>query len=53
MGFALSRKLALLIQPDMRFVFLGSGFCLRLLSGSTSRWITPLPLANSFRHQDL
>ena len=29
MGFALSRKLALMIQPDMRFVFLRSAFCLR------------------------
>ena len=52
MGFALSRKLALAIQPDMRFVFLGSAFCLRLPSDPTSRW-TPLPLANSFHHQDL
>lgn len=40
-GFALSRKLARVMQPDIRFVFLGSGFCLRLLSGSTSRWIYP------------
>ena len=52
-GFALSRKLAPVAQPDMRFVFLGSGLCLRLLSGSTSRWIVPLPSASSFRHQDL
>jgi hypothetical protein len=41
MGFALSRRLARVIQPVIRFVFLGSGFCLRLLSGSTSRWIYP------------
>lgn len=52
MGFALSRKLTRMIQPDMRFVFLGSAFCLRLPSDPTSRW-TPLPLANSFHHQDL
>ena len=52
MGFALSRKLARMIQPDMRFVFLRSAFCLRLPSDPTSRW-TPLPLANSFHHQDL
>ena len=52
MGFALSCKLARVIQPDMRFVFLGSAFCLRLPSDPTSRW-TPLPLANSFHHQDL
>ena len=35
-----------LIRPYMRFLFVGSGFCLRLPSDSTSRW-TPLPLANS------
>jgi len=52
MGFALSGKLARVIQPYMRFVFLGSAFCLRLPSDPTSRW-TPLPLASSFRHQDL
>lgn len=52
MGFALSCKLARMIQPDMRFVFLGSAFCLRLPSDPTSRW-TPLLLANSFHHQDL
>jgi hypothetical protein len=52
MGFAFSRKLTLMIQPDMRFVFLRSAFCLRLPSDSTSQW-TPLPLANSFHHQDL
>ena len=52
MGFALSRKLARMIQPDMRFVFLRSAFCLRLPSDPTSRW-TPLPSANSFHHQDL
>ena len=52
MGFALSRRLAPMIQPDMRFVFLGSAFCLRLPSDPTSRW-TPLPSANSFHHQDL
>jgi hypothetical protein len=51
-GFALSRKLAQMIQPDMRFVFLRSAFCLRLPSDPTSRG-TPLPLANSFHHQDL
>jgi len=33
-------------QPSMQFLFVGSGFCLRLPSDSTSRW-TPLPLANS------
>ena len=52
MGFALSCKLALMMQPDMRFVFLRSAFCLRLPSDPISRW-TPLPLANSFHHQDL
>ena len=52
MGFALSRRLARMIQPDMRFVFLRSAFCLRLPSDPTSRW-TPLPLANSFHHRDL
>ena len=52
MGFTLSCKLARVIQPDMRFVFLGSAFCRRLPSDPTSRW-TPLPLANSFHHQDL
>jgi hypothetical protein len=52
MGFVLSRKLARIPQPSMRFVFLESGFCLRLPSDPTSRW-TPLPLANSFHHQDL
>ena len=52
MGFALSRKPARMIQPDMRFVFLGSAFCLWLPSDPASRW-TPLPLANSFHHQDL
>ena len=51
-GFALSRKLAPIMQPGMRFVFLGSAFCLRLPSDPTSRR-TPLPLANSFHHQDL
>jgi hypothetical protein len=51
-GFALSRKLALTSQPFMQFVFLESGFCRRLPSDPTSRW-TPLPLASSFRHQDL
>ena len=51
-GFALSRKLAPIMQPGMRFVFLGSGLCLRLPSDPTSRW-TPLPSANSFHHQDL
>jgi hypothetical protein len=34
-----------LIQPHMRFLFIGSELCLRLPSDSTSRW-TPLPLAN-------
>ena len=51
-GFALTRKLTPMIQPDMRFVFLGPELCLRLPSDSTSRW-TPLPSANSFHHQDL
>ena len=51
-GFAFSRKLAPMMQPDMRFVFLGSGLCLQLPSDPTSRW-TPLPSANSFHHQDL
>jgi hypothetical protein len=51
-GFVLSRGLTLAPQPRMRFVFLGSGFCLRLPSDPTSRW-TPLPSASSFRHQDL
>jgi hypothetical protein len=52
MGFALSRKLAPVPQPRMRFVFLGSEFCLGLPSDPTSRW-TPLPSANSYRHQVL
>jgi hypothetical protein len=52
MGFALSRKFTRMIQPDMRFVFLRSAFCLRLPSDPASRW-TPLPLANSFHHQDM
>ena len=30
------------IQPYMQFLFVGSGFCRRLPSDSTSRW-TPLP----------
>jgi hypothetical protein len=51
-GFALSCKLAPIPQPHMRFVFLGSELCLGLPSDPTSRW-TPLPLASSFRHQDL
>ena len=34
------------IQPYIQFLFVSSGFCLRLPSDSTSRW-TPLPLANS------
>ena len=34
-----------LIQPHMRFLFIGPGLCLRLPSDSTSRW-TPLPSAN-------
>ncbi|KIO64001.1 hypothetical protein B4064_1743 [Caldibacillus thermoamylovorans] len=34
------------IQPFIQFLFVSSGFCLRLPSDSTSRW-TPLPLANS------
>jgi hypothetical protein len=51
-GFALSCKLARVPQPRMRFVFLGSELCLGLPSDPTSRW-TPLPLASSFRHQDL
>lgn len=33
-------------QPYIQFLFVSSGFCLRLPSDSTSRW-TPLPLANS------
>jgi hypothetical protein len=52
MGFVLSRKLARVPQPFMRFVSLESGLCLRLPSDPTSRW-TPLPLASSFHHQDL
>ena len=52
MGFALSCKLARVIQHYMRFVFLGSALYLRLPSDPISRW-TPLPLANSFHHQDL
>ena len=52
MGFALSRKLAQMPQPSMRFVFLRSGFCLRLPSDLTSRQ-APLPSANSFCHPDL
>jgi hypothetical protein len=52
MGFALSRKLAPVPQPRMRFVFLGSEFCLGLPSDPTSRW-TPLPSANSYHHQVL
>ncbi len=52
MGFALTRKLTRISQPFMRFVSLGSELCLGLPSDPTSRW-TPLPLASSFRHQDL
>jgi len=52
MGFVLSRKLARVPQPFMRFVSLESGLCRRLPSDPTSRW-TPLPLASSFHHQDL
>ena len=37
--------LSALIQPHIRFLFIGSGLCLRLPSDSTSQW-TPLPLAN-------
>jgi hypothetical protein len=33
------------MQPRMRFLFIGSGLCLRLPSDSTSRW-TPLPSAS-------
>ena len=33
-----------LIQPRMRFLFIGSGLCLKLPSDFTSRW-TPLPSA--------
>ncbi len=54
-GFALSRKLARMIQPDMQFVFLFLGsafFCLRFPSDPTSKW-TPLHSANCFQHQDL
>lgn len=51
-GFILSRGLAPISQPLMRFVFLGSEFCRRLPSDPTSQW-TPLPLASSFHHQDL
>jgi len=51
-GFALSRRLTPIPQPCMRFVSLGSELCRRLPSDPTSRW-TPLPLASSFRHQDL
>jgi hypothetical protein len=52
MDFAFSRKLVWMIQPDIRFVFLRSAFCLLLPSDPTSQW-TPLPSANSFHHQDL
>jgi len=52
MGFALSRKLAPVPEPLMRFVFLGSELCLGLPSDPTSRW-TPLPSANSYHHQAL
>jgi hypothetical protein len=52
MGFALSRKPTRISQPFMLFVSLGSEFCLGLPSDPTSRW-TPLPPANSYRHQDL
>ncbi len=51
-GFTLSRKLAPMMQPGMRFVFLELGFCLQLPSDPTLRW-SPLPSANSFHHQDL
>jgi hypothetical protein len=37
MGFALTRKLALMPQPSMRFVFLRSELCIRLPSDLTSR----------------
>jgi len=39
-------------QPSMRFVFLGSEFCLGLPSDLASRQ-APLPSASSFRHQGL
>ncbi|TGA98742.1 hypothetical protein E4665_07780 [Sporolactobacillus shoreae] len=35
-----------LFSLSMQFLFIGSEFCLRLPSDSTSRW-TPLPSANS------
>lgn len=34
------------IQPCIQFLFVSSGFCVRLPSDSTSQW-TPLPFANS------
>jgi hypothetical protein len=34
------------VRPYMQFLFIEPGFCLWLLSDSTSRW-TPLPSANS------
>jgi len=52
MDFALSRRLARMPQPPMRFVSLGSELCLRLPSDHASRH-APLPSASSFRHQDL
>ncbi len=49
-GFVLFRKIALISQPRLRFVFLGSGICLRLPSDSVSQR-TPLPLANGWCYQ--
>jgi hypothetical protein len=46
LDFVLFWKLVRLALPYIRFLFVGSGFCLRLPSDPTSRW-APLPLANT------
>ena len=45
LDFLVSGRVIRSIQPPMRFLFVSSELCLRLLSDSTSRR-TPLPLAN-------
>ena len=47
LDFLVSGRVIRSIQPPMRFLFVSSELCLRLLSDSTSRR-TPLPLAVTF-----